>query len=155
MRKRTSENGIMVNAIAGAHVVLLGWTIEDKMRNGLRGFAVKRTDAAEEETYWMKGTKTFKSVAPYPAPGEQFSSLLHPFQSFQWADYSAKPDRDYEYEIVAMIGDPAALTKSGSVTVAVHTESVSGSDHSIFFNRGSPATQEYARRFQNKKPSDA
>ncbi|RNJ46948.1 hypothetical protein B5V01_33930 [Mesorhizobium erdmanii] len=152
MRKRKSNNGLTVNAIAGAHVVLLGWNLEDAKRTGLRGFAIRRTDPTEQEIYWMKGSKTFKSVDPHPAPGEQFSSLAHPFQSFQWADYSAKPDRDYEYEIVAMYGDPAALTKNGSVKVAVHTESVTGPDHSVFFNRGSPATQEYARRFLNKPP---
>ncbi|MCW2338154.1 hypothetical protein M2337_002387 [Sphingobium sp. B2D3A] len=142
-----------VNAVAGAYVVLLGWSIADDKRGGLRGFAVKRTDPTEQESYWMKGTKTFKTVERYPAPGEQFSSLIHPFQSFQWADYSAKPDRPYSYEIVPMYGDPGALTKGASVTIDVHTEGAVGADHSIFFNRGSPATQEYARRFQNKKPS--
>ncbi len=155
MRRRVSNDGIAVNAVAGAYVVLLGWTIEEIMRPGLRGFAVKRTDPVEQESYWMKGTKTFKSVNQYPAPGEQFSSLLHPFQTFQWADYSAKPNRPYTYEIVAMYGDPAALERHASVSVDIHTESVTGPDHSVFFNRGSPATQEYARRFQNKKPSIA
>lgn len=155
MRQRQSNGGLTVNTVAGAYVVLLGWTVAEEKRLNLRGFAVKRTDPTEQESYWMKGTKTFKTVEPYPAPGEQFSSLLHPFQSFQWADYSAKPDRDYQYEIVPMYGDPGALTKSASVTVDVHTESVTGADHSVFFNRGSPATQEYARRFQNKMPSVA
>ncbi|MCD2172102.1 phospholipase D-like domain-containing protein [Rhizobium sp. C4] len=155
MRTRKTDNGITVNAVAGTYVVLLGWTIEERLRPGLRGFAVKRTDPVEQETYWMKGAKTFKSVNPYPAPGEQFSSLQHPFQSFQWADYSAKPDRPYTYELVPMYGDPNALEAHPSVSVDVHTESTHGSDHSVFFNRGSPATQEYARRFQNKKPSVA
>lgn len=155
MRKRRSKDGLTVNAVAGAHVVLLGWTIAEANRPNLRGFAVRRTDHAEEETYWMKGTKTFKSVNPYPAPGEQFSSLLHPFQTFQWADYSAAPDRNYDYEIVSLYGDPAAMTRGAAVKLAVHTEPVTGADQSVFFNRGSPATQEYARRFQNKPPSEA
>jgi len=155
MRKRRSKGGLTVNAIAGAHVVLLGWTIADADRANLRGFAVRRTDHAEGETYWMKGSKTFKSVNPFPAPGEQFSSLLHPFQTFQWADYSATPDRDYDYEVVALYGNPARMTRGASVKLAVHTEPVTGTDHSVFFNRGSPATQEYARRFQNKPPSVA
>jgi phosphatidylserine/phosphatidylglycerophosphate/cardiolipin synthase-like enzyme len=155
MRKRVSEEGIIVNAVAGSYVVLLGWNIDELKRPGLRGFAIRRTDFAEGETYWMKGVKTFATVVKYPAPGEQFSSLFHPFQSFQWADYSAKPDRDYEYEIVAMYGDPANLRQDGRVKVKVHTEPVVGQDHSVFFNRGSPATQEYARRFENKLPSKA
>lgn len=155
MRKRKSDDGLTVNAVAGAHVVLLGWTISEAKREGLRGFAIRRTDPAEQETYWMKGTKTFKSVEPDPAPGEQFSSFQHPFQSFQWADYSAKPDRDYEYELVALYGDPGDLRPDGSVKVAVHTEPTIGAEHSVFFNRGSPATQEYARRFKNRPPSEA
>lgn len=155
MRARKKNGDLAVNAVAGTYVVLLGWTISDSKRAGLRGFAVKRTDPTEQESYWMKGTKTFKAVEPYPAPGEQFSSLLHPFQSFQWADYSAKPDRPYSYEIVPMYGEPGALTKGPSVTVEVHTEGTAGADHSVYFNRGSPATQEYARRFQNKPPSVA
>ena len=155
MRKRKSKDGITVNAVAGAHVVFLGWTIDETLRKGLRGFAVRRTDPAEQETYWMKGAKTFQSVNPYPAPGEQFSSLYHPFQTFQWADYSAKPDRDYTYELVALYGDPANLQQKASVKVTVHTEAIEGASHTVLFNRGSPATQEYARRFQNKPPSEA
>jgi phosphatidylserine/phosphatidylglycerophosphate/cardiolipin synthase-like enzyme len=155
MRKKEADGGISVNAIAGAYVVFLGWTIEEHKRAGLRGFAVRRTDPAEQEVYWMKGAKTFKSVEPYPAPGEQFSSLYHPFQTFQWADYSAKPDRNYTYEIVALYGEPSDLRPDGSVVVKVHTESVNADDHTVLFNRGSPATQEYARRFQNKLPSKA
>jgi hypothetical protein len=155
MRKRKAKDGLTVNAVAGAHVVLLGWNIDEAKRSGLRGFAVRRTDPTEGESYWMKGSKTFKSVNAYPAPGEQFSSLYHPFQSFQWADYSAKPNRPYEYEVVALYGPTDALTQGASVKVAVQTESTTGPDHSIFFNRGSPATQEYARRFLNQWPSEA
>ena len=68
--------------------------------------------------------KTFKSVEPSPGVGEQFSSLVHPFQTFQWADYSAKPDRDYTYEVVPMYGDPGALRQGNAVSVDVHTEPV-------------------------------
>ncbi|WP_199699202.1 hypothetical protein [Oleomonas cavernae] len=150
-----TKEGITINAVAGCHVVLLGFNITQAKRAGLRGFAIRRTDPTEQEVYWMKGVKTFRSVEAHPAAGEQFSSLHHPFQSFQWADYSAKPDRDYSYEIVPMYGEPGTLTKGKSVTVTVHTEPVEAVDHSVFFNRGSVATQEYARRFQNKWPGIA
>lgn len=154
MRDRQVRSGLTVNAVAGCHVVLLGFDVDAQRRRGLQGFAVRRTDAAEGETYWMKGTKTFRSVEPSPGAGEQFSSLLHPFQTFQWSDYSAKPDRDYTYEIVPMYGEPGSLRQGDSVKVTVHTEPVEGVDHTVLFNRGSVATQEYARRFQNKKPSE-
>lgn len=155
MRTRRKHAGLSVNAIAGSHVVLLGIDIVESLRAGLRGFAVRRNDPTEGETYWMKGTKTFEAIEPHPAPGEQFSSLSHPFQTFQWADYSAKPGRPYNYEVVALYGELDAMEARATVKVDVRTEPESGVDHSVFFNRGAPATQEYARRFRNERPSKA
>jgi phosphatidylserine/phosphatidylglycerophosphate/cardiolipin synthase-like enzyme len=152
MRKRENNQGLSVHAVAGSYVVVLGLNITDAMRAGLRGFAIQRTDHTEDETYWMSGTKVFKSIEPHPAPGGQYSSLKHPFQSFQWADYSAKPDHIYTYKIVALYGPVDALQQRTTVEVTVTTEPVEGAKHAIRFNRGSPASQEYARRFQNKPP---
>ncbi len=153
MRVRQANGGLSVNAVAGSYVVLLGINITEAMRRGLRGFAIRRADHTEHEEYWMSGTKVFESVEPHPAAGSQHSSLKHPFQTFQWADYSAKPGYSYTYTVVAMYGDPADLQQRTSVEVSVATEPVGG-DHTIHFNRGSPATQEYARRFQNRPPHE-
>ncbi|HKC39750.1 MAG TPA: hypothetical protein VKC15_09445, partial [Gemmatimonadales bacterium] len=153
MRVRTVAGGVTVNAVAGSYVVVLGLNVSDANRAGLRGFAIQRDDRTEGETFWMKGMKTFQSVEPHPAGGEQFSSLVHPFQSFQWADYSAKPGYTYAYTVVAMTGKPGALQQGPSVSVTVTTESISD-DHTIHFNRGAAASQEYARRFQNRPPSE-
>lgn len=152
MRKRISKGGLTVNAIAGSYVVVLGLNVSNAKRKGLRGFAIKRTDHTEGESYWMSGTKTFESVEPHPAPGGQYSSHVHPFQSFQWSDYSAKPGYAYTYMVVAMYGPVDALTDGVSVEVSVTTERIDGQEHTIHFNRGSVATQEYARRFQNLPP---
>jgi hypothetical protein len=153
MRVRTVAGGLTVNAVAGSYVVVLGLNINDADRAGLRGFAIQREDKTESETFWMKGMKTFLSVEPHPAAGEQFSSLAHPFQSFQWADYTAKPDYTYVYTVIAMTGKPGALKQGASVSVTVTTESISG-DHTVHFNRGAAASQEYSRRFQNRPPSE-
>ena len=152
MRVRTVAQGLTVNAIAGSYVVVLGMNINDADRAGLRGFAIQREDMTEGETFWMKGMKTFQSVEPHPAAGEQFSSLVHPLQTFQWADYSAKPGYTYVYKVVAMTGNPSALQQRASASVTVTTENIVD-DHTIHFNRGAAASQEYARRFQNKAPS--
>ena len=153
MRQRVSKNGLTVNAVAGSCVVMLGLNISDAKRKGLRGFAIKRTDKTEGESYWMSGTKVFESVEPHPAPGGQYSSHVHPFQSFQWSDYTAKPGYSYTYTVVAMYGPVGALKEGASVDIAVKTEPVEGQEHAIYFNRGSVATQEYARRFQNIPPT--
>lgn len=154
MRKKVRQSNVTINAVAGNHVVMLGLDIAGTLRRGLRGFAIRRTDHSEAETFWMKGVKTFASVEPTPAVGEQFSSREHPFQSFQWSDYSAKPDHEYTYEVIALYGKPGALEERNSASVTIRTEPIVGADHTIFFNRGSIATQEYARRFMNKKPSE-
>lgn len=155
MRKRIVKNGVTVNAIAGSYVVVLGFDIKESLRPGLRGFAVRREDKTEQESYWMSGMKTFESVEPHPARGEQFSTRVHPLQSFQWSDYSAKPGHTYTYSVVPMYGDPGALEAREPVEVTVTTEAIEGETHTIHFNRGSVATQEYARRFQNEPPSKA
>jgi len=154
MRIRESDAGLTVNAVAGSYVVVLGLNINEALRKGLRGFAIQRTDHTENETYWMSGTKVFKSLEPHPAQGLQYSSLLHPFQTFQWADYSAKPKHEYTYRVVALYGAPGNLEQRHSVKVTVTTEPIEGAEHTIHFNRGSPATQEYARRFQNRPPRE-
>jgi phosphatidylserine/phosphatidylglycerophosphate/cardiolipin synthase-like enzyme len=155
MRTRRSNKGLSVNAVAGSYVVILGLNITGAMRKGLRGFAIKRTDDEAQESYWMTGTKVFESIEPHPEQGEKFSSLVHPYQSFQWSDYSAKPGQSYTYTIVAMYGAPGALEQRVAVDVSVTTEAIEGEKHTIHFNRGSPASQEYARRFLNKPPSEA
>jgi hypothetical protein len=153
MRVRTVAGGLTVNAVAGSYVVVLGLDIDEAGRAGLRGFAIQREDKVEGETFWMKGTKTFQSIEPHPAAGEQFSSQVHPFQTFQWADYTAKPGYTYVYRVVALTGKPGALKEGASVSVTVTTENITD-DHTIHFNRGAAASQEYARRFLNRPPNE-
>src|SRR5262249_54870087 len=71
----------------------------------------------------------------------------------QWSDYSAKPEYDYTYKVVPLYGTPKHLCEGDAVSVRIQTEREIDRPHSAFFNRGSVATQEYARRFQNKPPS--
>ncbi|MDQ3447281.1 MAG: hypothetical protein M3496_14175, partial [Pseudomonadota bacterium] len=154
MRRRVQHEGLTVNVVAGTHVVFFGMDLDLKQRSKFRGFAFRRTDHAENETVWLAALKTFEKTEPHPSPSERFSTRLHPIQSFQWADYSAKPGRAYTYDIVTRYGDPAALKSGSSVTVEITSELETGPTHSAFFNRGSVATQEYARRFENRKPSE-
>lgn len=155
MRVRKIQTGITVNAIAGSYVVFFGMDLTAAKRPGFRGFAFKRLDHQEGETVWMRGMKTFEATEPHPAKGELFSTRRHPVQSFQWADYSVSPGRRYTYTISALYGDPADLQVRSELEVDVVTETETGATHSTFFNRGSVATQEYARRFENRPPKIA
>ena len=44
MRNRKQKDGITVNAIAGTYVVFLGLDLQPNLKNGFRGFAIKRKD---------------------------------------------------------------------------------------------------------------
>lgn len=154
MRCRNIHNGLTVNTIAGTHVVVFGMDLAEPNRTGFRGFGILRSGGEHGETVWLRGIKTFEATEPHPTRGELFRSNQHPFQSFQWADYSVKPGQDYTYTIVALYGSAIKLEPRIEVTVKVRTEVETGPTHSVFFNRGSIATQEYARRFENKRPSE-
>ncbi|TIW39496.1 MAG: hypothetical protein E5V61_30255, partial [Mesorhizobium sp.] len=129
MRIRKTTGGLTVNAVAGAHVVFLGMNIAEELRAGLRGFAVRRHDNTEKEIEWMRGTKVFESLIPTPAPGVNYSSAEHPFQSFQWSDYSAKPGYNYLYEVHALYGQPGDLKTKFQCDVEVATEKTDQNAH--------------------------
>lgn len=152
--KIVTSNGVSVRAISGTHVVFLAFDLSPAVRKDCLGFAIRRHDKTEDEEYWLDGTKTFEGVGSEPGPGVRVSTHQHPLQGFQWADYAAKPGYDYEYEVIPMYGKPAALKQGTSVTVAISTEKADLGTHQVHFNRGAVASQEYARRFQNMKPSE-
>jgi phosphatidylserine/phosphatidylglycerophosphate/cardiolipin synthase-like enzyme len=153
MRARASKGGVTVSAFAGTHVVTLGFDLSAATRQGCLGFAIQREDHTEDERAWMRGMKTFAETDPGIPPGGKVSSREHPFQGFQWADYAAKPDHEYTYTVIPLRGTPSTLKEGPRASVRVRTESELGATHSVFFNRGAVASQEYARTFLNEAPS--
>ncbi len=156
MRQKQSQDGLTALGVAGNHVVLLGWDMSaDRIRDlGVLGFAIQRTRWSDGEVIWLSGMKTFESVAPCPAPGVLVSTFRHPLQTFQWADYSVAPGQRYNYRIVAMCAPATHLVPGPEVSLTLDTESVDRGTHAVFFNRGAIASQAYARRFQNRPPSE-
>lgn len=147
MRISKTRQGLTVRAIAGTHVVLLAMHLDVAACKGLMGFAIHRTDHAEDEAWWLQGTKTFAETDPGLAAGAQVPTNRHPIQGFTWSDFSAKPGRRYTYRVQALTGTPGQLVKYKEVAVVVSTESEAGGAHDIYFNRGAAASQEYARRY--------
>lgn len=154
MRKKSSDGPLTVQAIAGSYVVMFGINMPKNKTQKLLGFAIQRKDKQENEVTWMRGMKAFTDTNPMDGLGANYSSREHPFQSFQWADYSVKPGRQYSYKIIAMRGTPTQLTESEAVSLSITTEDEQDGKHAIFFNRGAAASQEYARRFQNRRPDE-
>jgi hypothetical protein len=110
------------------------------------GFAIQRSDLTEDETIWLRGNKTFASIRPSTGI-EDANSHEHPFQAFQWADYSAKPGYSYRYRVIPMYGRAGALTEGAATSVTIDSEPLSGKTHDVHFNRGAIASQAFARRF--------
>ena len=145
MRKRVS-GFVNVRAISGTYVVFLAFDMKESDAKGLMGFAIQRTDLTEGETLWLRGNKTFPSIRPSTGI-EDANSHEHPFQSFQWADYAAKPGYPYRYRVIPMYGTPGALTEKAATSVNIATEPLVGSTHDVHFNRGAIASQAFNRRF--------
>lgn len=171
MRTSVINNHLLKGrAYAGTYVVSLAWDFvneDESVRDGLLGFAIERTefkDGNQIERYWLKGIKRFKDKDKGLTPGTPVSTAEHPIQSFQWCDYTAHPQRHYEYRIVPAYGKVKLieLDEAGALVLAVHTEATFGNHtdvnengirHDIFFNRGVIGSQAYAREFGNKEPN--
>jgi phosphatidylserine/phosphatidylglycerophosphate/cardiolipin synthase-like enzyme len=154
MKVKKKRQGLTLQAVAGTNVVLLGIDMEQADCEGLRGFGIHRTDHGEQEASWVEGLKTFEATDPGFPPGAKYSTRSHPIQGFTWSDLTAKPGHDYTYRIVALKGDPADLQQTAEVNLRIQTETPEGGTHDVYFNRGAGASQEYARRFGNRKPDD-
>jgi phosphatidylserine/phosphatidylglycerophosphate/cardiolipin synthase-like enzyme len=155
MRARTQKDGIHLQAVAGTYAVRIGWDMSEQDTRGVLGFGIHRTDHTENEAHWLRGMKTFEDTEPDPCPGETFPTCKHPVQGFTWSDYSAKPGYKYTYKVVALRGTPSNLDPGEWAEIDVTTESEDTGAHAVWFNRGAAASQEYARKFNNERPSDA
>uniref|UniRef100_B0T9D1 Phospholipase D n=1 Tax=Caulobacter sp. (strain K31) TaxID=366602 RepID=B0T9D1_CAUSK len=152
MRVVKQSGGLKVRAVAGTYVVSLGIDLPQAECQGLLGFSIHRTDHTANEAAYLTGMKAFEETDPGFPAGAEYSTEQHPIQSFQWADYSAKPGHRYTYRVLARKGSPRALTTYAEVALPITTESPENGDHDVYFNRGLAASQEYARRFGDRSP---
>jgi len=152
VRVTETNGGLKVHSVAGAYVVLFGFDLPEADCPGLLGFSVHRVDRTENEAYYLEGMKAFAATDPGFPPGSQYSTKDHPIQSFQWADYTAKPGHRYTYTITALKGNPASLTLHAATVIEITTESPDGGTHDVYFNRGIAASQAYVRRFGDRAP---
>jgi phosphatidylserine/phosphatidylglycerophosphate/cardiolipin synthase-like enzyme len=155
VRTRSASNGVTLNVIAGTNVVLLAFDLTEARRASCMGFAIQRIDHTADEKVWLRGMKTFELTDPGLGPGGMVSTFDHPIQSFQWADYGVLPGRKYTYRVHALKGtSPLDMVKGPPIQATITTEAEAGETHSIYFNRGSVASQAYAREFLNTPPSE-
>jgi len=117
------------------------------------GFAFKREHSGITGD-WLKGLKVFKTIQPDPQPNAQYSTFEDPIQSFLWSDYTANPGITYAFTIVAMYGRPKALEPRHTIRFEITTEKADDGEQGIWFNRGSVASQAFARDFKNAAMTD-
>jgi phosphatidylserine/phosphatidylglycerophosphate/cardiolipin synthase-like enzyme len=155
MRFRSQQvDGYRVFAVSGTNTISFAIDAGNADTKGLLGFAVERVDPAENERYYVYGFKVFASVLPQPDEKTTVKTPDHPIQSFVWDDFTAKPDRKYEYVFHPLKGTPKNLDRSAApISIRVRTEPLfSTAEHDVFFNRGVASSQAYARKFGNRKP---
>jgi hypothetical protein len=150
MRAQHSSGALTVQATGGNNVVLLGFDLAAGKTAGLLGFGVQRSDHTEGEQYWLLNQLRF----PGAEPGTPARTNRHPLQTFRWGDYTAKPDHDYTYPVVAYTGTPDRLRPVDEVEVPIRTEAQTLGQHTVVFNRGAASSQAYAARFANRHPAD-
>src|SRR5688572_29925439 len=115
MRHLVTGNVLAVRAIGGLHVVTLAWDFtpgNTAKRKQLLGFAIERAELRNGnviERYWLRGIKRFAHKDEGLAPGTPVSTAEHPIQSFQWGDYTAKPNTTYRYRVVPTYGKPKLM----------------------------------------------
>ncbi len=152
MRVTKTTNGLKIHAVAGTYVVILGFDLPEVDCSGLLGFSIHRTDHTESEAGFLQAMKVFSKTDPGFPAGSLYSTKDQPIQSFQWADYSAKPRHNYTYTITSNKGTPENLTPHAVTKIDVTTESPASGDHDVYFNRGIAGSQAYVSRFGDKAP---
>jgi phosphatidylserine/phosphatidylglycerophosphate/cardiolipin synthase-like enzyme len=154
--KSKKTGGYQVFAVTGTNTVSFGIDFAGADTKGLLGFALERSDPAEKQKFFTFGFKVFPSVIPHPDEDTSVKTFDHPVQAFVTDDFTAKPDREYEYIFHPLKGAPKNLDRSATpISIKVRTEPLfSKLEHDIFFNRGVASSQAYNRKFQNKRPDD-
>ena len=120
--RRCTGRGCGSAPISGTYVVFLAFDMKAADANGLMGFAIQRTRLSDGETIWLRGNKRFPSVSA-PTGFEDANSHEHPFQAFQWADYTVEPGDRYRYRVIPMYGLPwRAARRAPPTNVTIGTE---------------------------------
>ncbi len=155
MRVSQSSGPLRVKAIAGTHVVLMALDMDEKARAGLRGFAIKRGQDGQPQS-WLRGIKYFKDLVSDPQPKDDYSSREQPFQTFLWSDYAASPGTKYAFTIIALYGDLHNMEERYTLNFSIETEPEYDADgQGVWFNRGAIASHAFATKFNNQTLTDA
>jgi phosphatidylserine/phosphatidylglycerophosphate/cardiolipin synthase-like enzyme len=153
---RVHDGNLRATALVGTTSAIIGWDIDAPKKN-LLGFAIRRTDysAADGDLVgasYLLGQKRFSGASDY---GDDVASLDAPFQRFRWNDYSLRPDRWYDYEVIPMYGTPTRMRRGDAVRITVRPAPAVVDGLGIYFNRGVTSARAYLQRFGGTAPEDS
>lgn len=154
---RTANGPYRATALVGTKGVIIAWDVDESVRKGLLGFAVRRTDydpntGEVQRVDWLSGLKRFPSTAN--DTGLEVRSDQGPFQRFRWSDYTVSENRSYQYDIFPMRGRPGALLRDTMLSLPVRPSPDVVDGLGVFVNRGVTAANAYLRRFGILEPQD-
>lgn len=144
MRPFVEADGISVKAFTGTTGILLAFDANEQARDGLLGFAVKRTDLLTGKRRWLENKLVFPG-RNNPA-GAMHPTNEAPLQRFRWGDWATRLDRSYRYEIHPAYGTPDQLELRDGPTLEAKTSALSG-PHAVLFNRAAASSQAFSRQF--------
>jgi PLD-like domain len=144
MRTTAEANGVSLKAYAGTTGVLLALDVAPDRRDGLLGFAFRRTGGNRPEQ-WLNSLIAFPGVG-HPS-GRPVSTKHAPVQRFRWSDYRVYPNTSYTYTAHPVYGAPGSLAVEEGPTVALSTASAVSGQHRVLFNRAAAASQAFSRDF--------
>lgn len=155
---RTTRGDYRAAALVGTHSISLGWDVDPAKKDGLHGFAVRKSevDLATGEVIavnWLRGEERFKGD---PVDGYDVSSRDAPFQRFRWNDYTLKSSQGYIFDIFPVRGSaPDGLTTDEPpLTLKLRPSPEMEAGVGAYVNRGVTSAFAYLDRFKGAHPRD-
>jgi hypothetical protein len=148
MRKLTTnaQDTFRVKAYAGTNGVLLAFDLDESLKNGLLGFAIRQKEGTKP-WQWLLNSLTFPGKTHTLPKWNATPSNLAPVQKFRWADYSIDPGTTCRYRVSPVYGTPDEPVPKDALEVEVTADDGKPRDHRMLFNRAVAASQSFGRKF--------
>ena len=151
-RVAQTTDGVTLTAYSALGTVLLAFDLEQRLTDGLAGFAVSRR-SPDGATAPLLNRLSFEqkiTAGTTPEQREWTPSDRAPFQKFRWIDFPTEVrSGQYGYELSAVYFAGGSLRRGPSVSVSLDLAPRAFGRLSLGFTRGYLSSQAYAERFDN------
>jgi phosphatidylserine/phosphatidylglycerophosphate/cardiolipin synthase-like enzyme len=148
---KASRNGLTITAYPGDGSVLLAFNLEEKPKDDLAGFAIKRIPPRGQPLFLVNRLNFTTPVVTttHPEQRKYTPSNLAPFQKFRWVDFPKDIESgDYRYEITTFhFKKGGGLKKGVSGEISFEMTPEKFEDFEMGFTRGYLSSQAYVEKF--------